>query len=261
VDAIVFDAGADCVAPTGEAPLDAAAAGLPASGLVLWLRGDRGVYKTAANAVCAWADQSGHGTLLTAYASRPSWLATGLAGLPAVRPSSPSGDGLSVGGVLGLGPTSARTMVAVVQLTSATARFHAVFQGRSTSAGTYLGLDANTFNTAGSREGVYMTSNGFDSGLATSLSPRVHVFTVSTMTVGTPILSGIDYRVDGATQSLTPRPTGANGNFEDFSTANYTSVATSAEGIVAEVLIYNRALDVTERGAVETALKARYGIP
>ena len=261
VDAVAFDGGSDCVSPTGEAPLDATAAGLPASGLVLWLRGDRGVYKTAANAVCGWADQSGHGAILTPYGARPSWSGTGLAGLPAVH-STTAGQGLSTSGVLGIPAQSARTFVAVVQLVSTTSRFNAVHQGNASTPGTYLGLDTNSYNTAGSREGVYMTNNAYDSALATTTaSPRIHVYTISAMTVGTPVLPGIDYRVDGVTQTLTRNPGGlGNGNFEDFSSANYTSVVTAAEGIVAEVLVYDRALTVTERGAVETALKARYGI-
>jgi hypothetical protein len=259
-DALVFDGGADCIAPAGEAPLDAAAAGFPASGLVLWLRGDRGVYKTAVNAVCGWADQSGQGSILTPYAGRPSWSATGLAGLPAVR-STPAGEGLSVGGVLGIAATSARTIIAVTQLVSATNRFEVVEQGQSGTPGTYLAVDTNTFNTAGSREGVYMTNNAYDTALATTTAPRIHVYTISTMTVGTPVLSGIDYRVDGVTQTLTRTSGGlGNGNFEGFSGANFTSVATNSEGIVAEVLIYDRALGDTERAAVEAALKTRYGI-
>jgi hypothetical protein len=261
VDALVFDGGSDCIAPTGEAPLDATAAGFPAGGLALWLRGDRGVYKTAGNAVCGWADQSGRGAILTPYAARPSWSATGIAGLPAVR-STTAGEGLSVAGVLGIAPTSARTIVAVSQLVSATNRFQPFTQGQSGTPGTYLGLDANTFLTAGGLEGVYVMNNAYDTALATTTAaPRIHVYTISTMTVGTPVLSGVDYRVDGVTQTLTRTSGGlGNGNFEDFSGANYTSVATNVEGIVAEVLIYDRALSVAERGAVEAALKTRYGI-
>jgi hypothetical protein len=260
-DALAFDGGADCVAPSGEASLDAAAAGFPADGLVLWLRGDRGVYKTATSAVCGWADQSGHGAVLTAHGGRPSWSATGVAGLPAVR-STTAGEGLSVAGVLGIAPTSPRTIVAVSLLVSATNRFLPFEQGQSGTPGTYLGLDTNTFNTAGSREGVYMMNNAYDAALATTTAaPRVHVYTISAMTIGTPVLSGIDYRVDGATQTLTRTSGGlGNGNFEDFSGANFTSVATNTEGIVAEVLVYDRALSVTERATVEAALKTRYGI-
>jgi hypothetical protein len=255
-----LDAGFDCLAPSGEAALVPATEGVSAAGLVLWLRGDRGVYKTAANAVCAWADQSGKGWLFTPYAGRPTWLPTGVGGKPAIR-STATGEGLSTSGVLGIAPTSARTIIAVVQLSSLTKRFAAVFAGQSGTPGTYLGLDTNTFNTIGQREGVYMMNNAYDSSLATSLTPRVHTYTIQTMTVGTPVLSGIGYRVDGAALTLTRTAGGlGNGNFENFATANYTSVATTNEGTVAEVLIYDRALTATEAGTVEAALKTRYGI-
>jgi hypothetical protein len=261
VDAVTLDAGAECIAPSGEAPLDAAAMNIPTNGLVLWLRGDRGVHKTAANAVCAWVDQSGHGTIFTPYGGRPSWSATGIAGLPALRPTT-TGEGLSTSGALGIAPTSARTIIAVVQLLSATQRFNAVYQGQANTPGTYLGLDANTYNTAGSREGVYMMNNAYDSALATTTAaPRVHVYTIQTMTVGMPVLPSINYRVDGAPQTLTRTAGGlGNGNFENFSTADYTSVVSGRDGYVAEVLFYDRALSGTEAAAVELALKARYGL-
>jgi hypothetical protein len=256
-----FDAGSDCVAPSGETPLSAAAAGLPSTGLALWLRGDRGIYKTAAQGVCAWADQSGHGTILTGTGVRPAWTSNGLGGQPAVHFMA-AGQQLGTSGVLGIAPTSARTIVAVLSLIATTQRFEAVFQGQSGTPGTYLGFDANTFGTVGNREGVYMMNNAYDSALATSSAPRIHVYTIPTMTPGAPILPGIDYRVNGATQALTRRPVGlGNGNFEDFSQANFTSVGSLAEGIIAEVLVYDRALTVDERGAVETALKTRYAIP
>ncbi len=83
---VTFDAGSDCVAPAGEAPLDVAAAGLPAGGLVLWLRGDCGVYKTAGNAVCAWVDRADTGgrsrpTPRARPGRRPDW--------PGCRPFAP----------------------------------------------------------------------------------------------------------------------------------------------------------------------------
>ena len=255
-----FDAGADCIAPSGETVLSATAEGLPSAGLVLWLRGDHGVYKTAAQGVCAWADQSGNHGIMTGTGSQPTWAATGLGGQAAIHFMS-SGQQLGTGGVLGLAPTSARTIVAVSALVATTPRFQPWFQGQIASPGTYLGLDENTFNTAGSREGVYLTNNAYDATLATSTSPRVHVYTISTMTPGTPILGNIDYRVNGATQTLTRTSGGlGDGNVEDFSAANATSVGAGAEGIIAEVLVYDRALTVDERGTLETALETRYAI-
>ncbi|HEY2899027.1 MAG TPA: hypothetical protein VGL59_00515 [Polyangia bacterium] len=255
-----IDAGADCLAPTGEAALVPATEGVPADGLVLWLRGDRGVYKTAAQAVCAWADQSANQFLLTSGQTRPVWTAAGVGTQPAIHFGA-AGQQLGMSGVLGLAPTSARTFVAVSILVQTTQRFQSIWQGQSGSPGTYVGVDQNTFNTAGSREGVYAMNNAYDAILATAPVPRIHVYTLPTMTPGTPILPVIDYRVNGAIQTLTRNPGGlGNGNFEDFSGANFTIVGSGAEGIVAEVLVYNRALVVDERVAIETALKNRYGI-
>jgi hypothetical protein len=259
-----FDAGLGCdPPPLTEAPLVPATEGVPAAGLVLWLRGDRGIYMTpGAGAVCAWADQSAQHGLLTPSGSYPLWEPISVGGKDAVHFRSV--PALATGGVLGIAPTSGRTFIAVVSLVSTTARFEAVFQGQAASPGTYLGFDANTFLTAGSREGVYMTNNGYDSSLATSTSPRVHVYTVKTMTPGLPVLSNVEYRVNGVVQTLTRTGGGlGNGNIEDFSAANVTVVGgpMSGDGRIAEVLVYDHALTDTDKTAVEAALKTRYGIP
>ncbi len=257
----LVDAGTGCVGPGPESLLSAASAGLPASGLVLWLRADHGVYKTVVNRVCAWVDQSGHGNVLRDAVNPPLWAATGLGNKAAIHFDAPS-TYLTTAGVLGIAATSGRTFVAVIQLVNTTARFQAVQQGQTGSPGTYLNLDANTFQTAGSREGVYATNNAYDAPLATSTSPRIHVFTISTMVPGTAVLSAIHYRVNGTTQSLTRTPAGlGNGNLEDFSNADFTLVGAGLDAIVAEVLVYDRALSMSERASTEAALKTRYAIP
>jgi hypothetical protein len=260
IDPIV-DVGVGCNPPPALPRPSPTAAGLPKDGLVLWLRGDRGVYATDSQRVCAWADQSGHQYLFLATGqARPLWGATLLGAEPAIHFDATT-NYLSVGGVLGIAPTSARTFIAVIQLVSTTQRFSAIMQGVGNSAGTYMNLDANTFSTAGSREGAYLTNNAYDTPLATSATPRVHVLTASTLAPGTTILSALDYRVDGATQTLTRTPGGlGSGKIEDFSAANFTLVGLGASAIMAEALVYDRVLSTDERAAVETALKARYGI-
>ena len=260
IDPIV-DVGVGCNPPPALPRPSPTAAGLPKDGLVLWLRGDRGVYATDAQRVCAWADQSGHQQLFLATGqARPLWGATLLGAQPAIYFDAAT-NYLSVGGVLGIAPTSGRTFIAVIQLVSTTKRFSAVMQGVGNSAGTYLNLDANTFSTAGSREGAYLTNNAYDTPLATSTTPRVHVLTASTLSPGTTVLSALDYRINGQSQTLTRTPGGlGNGKIEDFSAANFTLVGLGASAIMAEALVYDRALGTDERDAVETALKARYGI-
>jgi hypothetical protein len=255
------DLGADCLPPPSAVKLTPAAAGLPVGGLQVWLRADRGVYATEQQRVCAWADQSGHHALfLASSGTRPLWAASALGTQPGIDFDT-STSLLSITGVLGIPAASGRTFIAVVQSVDTTGRFAAVQQGQSGTRGTYLAIDANTYNTAGSREGIYICNNSYDSALATSTSARVHVYTVSTMAPGLPVLSNIDYRVSGVTQTLTRNNGGlGNGNTEDFSGANFTLVGAGAHAIMAEALIYDRALSVEERTTVETALKARYAI-
>ena len=256
-----LDVGAGCLPPTSAPKLTPAAAGLPANGLTLWLRGNRGVYATDQHRVCAWVDQSPNQfVFLASNGSRPLWAADNL-GTKAGIDFDSSTSALSVSGVLGIPATSGRTFIAVVQSVDTTGRFAAIQQGQSGTPGTYLAIDSNTFNTAGSLEGVYICNNSYDSAMATSRAPRVHVYTVNTMAPGQPVLANIDYRVNGATQTLTRNGGGlGNGNIEDFANANFSLVGGGAHAIIAEALIYDRALTVAERSTIETALQARYAI-
>jgi hypothetical protein len=275
-----FEAGPGCQAPAGPATLSPSTAGVPASGLVLWLRADTGVYTVAADAgaasvdgaapapqVCAWADASGNGWVLqNPTASAPAWRSQGPGGHPAIEFASTTAA-LQTAGVLGLGATSPRTFIAVETMINAGARFEPVGQGLTGSAGTYIMIDANPYETAGNLEGVYMTSNAFDTATATAASmTRVHVYTVSAMTVGTPVVDSVSYRVNGAAQTLTLLPGGSDGTFQDFSAADFTSVGSSytsttgvpPDALVSEVLVYDRALSSSETTSVEAALQARY---
>lgn len=261
------DGGVGCVGPAAETPLTPAAAGIPADGLVLWVRADHGIYKNAQNEVCAWHDQSGKANDLRQYTARPIWQSAAIGGQPAVHAATTS-QLLYADGVLGIAATSGRTFIAVAQLVTATGRFNPIIQGQGSTPGTYLMIDANTWQTAGSKEGVYVTNSSFDTGLATSTAPRLHVLAVSTMAAGTSISSAVTYRVNGAAQTLTLKS--GNGSIQSFAGANYTAVgsanaspsaaATGGDGLVAEALVYDRALTADEITAVETALKARYGL-
>jgi hypothetical protein len=258
-----YDAGLGCdPPPANQTPLVPATEGVPAQGLALWVRADRGIYMTpGAGLVCAWADQSGHGRILTNSGGRPQWRPGTVGGKEGVE-FDMTAAAMTTGGAVDVPATAGRTFVAVVASVSTTKRFQPVFQGQAGTAGTYLGIDTNTFSTAGSREGVYVTNNAYDSALATSTAPRVHVFTISTMVAGTPVLPSIDYRVNGVAQTVTRTAGGlGNGNIESFAAADFTAVGSAnADTIVAEALIYDHPLGATERDALEAALMARYGI-
>lgn len=203
---------------------------------MLWLRGDRGVYALAPS----------------------GWLFTGSITTPA----------LGISGALGIAPTSPRTYVTVETIVAGNGRFNPILQGLGGSLGTYLSIGTNAWQTAGNRERVYMTNNSYDTATATSPgTARVHIMTTSSMTVGDPVPSALDYRINGQTQTLSLRA-GSN-QINDFTGADFTSVGaaeTSSTGVtsdarLAEVIVYDRALTATEKAAAETALKARYAIP
>ncbi len=184
--------------------------------------------------MCAWADQSGHGRILTNAGGRPLWRPGTVGGKEGVHFDT-AAAAMATAGALDIPATSGRTFVAVVASVSTTKRFQPVTQGKAGTAGTYVGIDTNTFSTAGSREGVYVTNNAYDSALATSTAPRVHVFTISTMAAGTAVLPSIDYRVDGVVQTVSRTGGGlGNGNIESFAAADFTAVGSpGGDAIVA----------------------------
>ena len=134
-----IDAGSGCMPPAVQTALSPAAEGLPVDGLVMWVRGDRGVYKTAQNEVCAWRDQSGPNRLLVPSVSRPGWESAGLGGQAAIHFITEGQDLYT--DTLGLSPTSARTFIAVSRLVNTAGRFHPILQGQSGTAGNYFGID------------------------------------------------------------------------------------------------------------------------
>ncbi len=262
-DAGAVDAGTDagvarddagCPFPSGVT-VDAADAGLP-PGLVLWLRADLGVATLDGGAVCRWEDLSGHQhDVYPATATLPRFSPTGLQGGPALLFTTL--NHLVRGDVLGLSPTQGRTVATRAQLADTTHRFHQMLQGQAGTPGKYFGLDQNTFVTAGSREGVYVTNNSYDSDLVTSGQPHVHVYSVSSLVVGTVLPGALVYAIDGVPRTLLLRA-GAN-RVSDFSGANFTAVgygpqAGFGSAALAEVLIFDHALNDAERLAVEQHL-------
>jgi hypothetical protein len=269
-DAAVADAGTPCLAPDGEAPLSATTEGFPTQGLVLWLRADHGVSKTADQSVCAWADQSGAGVVLQGNDSaRPIWSATAVGAQAGI--DFTTGEALRYAGDLGTGAGGARTFVVVQQLVSTTGRFQAI--GQAGQQGGAIAIDTNTWQTQGSLYGVYADDTSYDSTQPTSTAPSVHVLTVDSIVADAAIAGAIDYRVDGKSLALTARS--GTGDFAGLAGSISTYVGSAiaggqgsptdaaptlpAEAIVTEVLVYDRALAPDERSALESALATRYG--
>jgi hypothetical protein len=257
-----FDAGnptqyddAGCPLPTGLT-LDAADAGVPSAGLVLWLRADLAAV-TRAGIVCRWDDVSGKGNhLLQSTAFLPTFNDAGINGEATVTFRNQN-QYLAIGGVLGIAPTSGRTIAAVMLSHDTTSRSQPILFGEGGSPGTYFGLDENTWQTAGSLEGIYVTNNSFDSDLPTAAVPRTYVMSVASLTPGVPLLTNnAVYSIDGLSRGLTLRA--GNGVANDFSAANYLAVGAAANAELGDVLIYDRELTTSERAQVEAELRARY---
>lgn len=254
---------AGCPLPTGLV-LDAADAGLPATGLVLWLRADRAVATLDGGAVCRWEDVSGNGRhFLPSSASLPRLEATALSGRSAVVFAT--GNYLTRPDVLGLGGNQGRTIASRTQSADTTRRWATFIQGTRANNWQYIELEQNTFMTSGSLQGVYVTANAYDSTVVTDGGAHTHVYSISSLNAGTQLPGALVYSVDGVVQTLT-RTQGGNGPngpgdnlVWDFSGANYTSIGETAVngfagGSVGEVLVYDHALSSTERAAVEAHL-------
>jgi hypothetical protein len=257
-----------CPIPTGVT-LSPGDAGIPSAGLALWLRADVGLntYGAAGDGgvVCRWDDVSGNDQSFTpASATPPTRVFGALGAAPAVSFNG-SSQNLSRAGVLGIGATSARTVAVYAKTSDTNHRWEAFFQGVDGSPGTYFGLDANTYLTAGlpdggGLEGVYVTDNSFDSDLATTTNARSHILSINSFAVGTTVPAALTYEVDGTLRTLTSR-SGA-GTVEDFSGANFTSVGYGASGftggVIGEVIVYDRELTPTERASVQQYFTGRY---
>lgn len=254
---------AGCPFPSGVID-DPTAVGLP-SGVVLWLRGERGVATLPDGiSVCRWEDVSGNGRHFSpATAALPSYQATAVGGRPGVV--FVTNSRLERPDVLGLGATQGRAIAVRSQILDTTRRFGSLLQGNRGNNWEYLELEQNTFNTVGSRVGVYLTANAYDSDVATATTARTHVYSITTMVPGTTLPGALSYAVDGVERTLTRTPGGngpsgpGNNLVWDFSGANFTSIGDTATpgftgGAIGEVLVFDHALTPQERAAVEAHL-------
>jgi hypothetical protein len=133
-------------------------------------------------------------------------------------------------------------------------------QGRTGDCCVHLGIDMNTYLTAGQRYGNYITDNSYDTNVATDTNPHIEVLTIDDLTPGLPVTSHVTHFIDGLSTTVNLRT--GTGFTNDFSSANYTHAAEGLGGdfYTAEVLMYSRVLTTAEREAIQDYLGARYGI-
>lgn len=234
--------------------------GAPPDGPRFWVRADAGVTTEGGAAVSAWADQSGHGADLTqgAVIARPTLVPDGANGAPAIR-----FDGTDdwLGGQIG----AIGAPVSIV----AVARFAQTNQG----SGDYdyvarLGHGATAYGHAS------ISRHAADNGNTN----RYYAWLGTNFAMG-PALDGAGWAVlasvhatdsprhrlyvDGGEQVVQDyaRALATDGGLELGRYANSAGFASHfLKGDIAEVLVYDRALDGAEVAALTAGLKGRHGL-
>jgi hypothetical protein len=238
-------------------------------GLQLSLRADSGVTTDDQGRVETWADQTdnGHDFSSLRPAARPGLSEETASGTPALTFNG-EGQFLLREDTTGIPNDSARTFVVVSRLTDPAARSPMFMQGRLNATGgnsNAYGIEANTFNTAGERFGVYLISVANDSERETDTNYHIHTIRTESFPALEDIRNTTTYYVDGAE---TPFEHTGGGTFNspfDGSASSIGSFSQEQPGVthtgeIAEIRAYDRALTEDQRSTVESELADRYGI-
>lgn len=240
-------------------------ASIPATGMMLWLKGDAGITQSAGK-VSTWTDQAGNGTISAnqaTAASQPTFVSSGVNGRPVVRFDG-SDDCLSFSGVPVNGLTGMTILMvsanSVSQSPTTHAQATAIYWDETASWGTvYLSPYQTKVNF---RFGTTQTSNLPTYNRPSSVGGN---FTITSVTHNGTTEA---LHVNGSS-ALTPTgklatisATSSNGYVgRGWSNSASNLLTTFYNGDIAEVIVYNRALTDSERQTVESYLSAKYFAP
>lgn len=243
--------------------IDPASASVPRSGMAVWLRADYGVVKDGNNKVSTWQDQSGgaHHATAPSTAAQPVWTANAVNGQAVLRFDGVANE---LQGAAGFDAGSSDTSIFVVQKRAVATdwvgvvsfnfngkvgeplltwrdnqRFGMNDSGRAVT-GVYVDLSANS---SGYWVNDYIRSGGTYGNGGTVTIRAID----SSVTLSSPLVSS-------GTQTW---------NSDSGATTygvgrHWFGGSEMINGDIAEVIIYSRALNSTERGAVETYLWRKY---
>ena len=224
-----------------------------ASGLRAWYRADRGVTKDTNDKVSGWADVSGHGLHVTQNAEssrRPDFLANSMNSQPAI--TFGGAELLVASGLPDLQDGADDvTVIAVVKPQAEQGYAASIF---------YWGTDGNlnyglTGEWAQNQFGLKWAADdgGFVRGAALNAS-AAQVQILSAIKSGTAATSW----VNGSVHGVTSVPAQMMGGASALAVGNATAPYYGFRGEIAEILVYNRALNSAERQSIEAALAAKY---
>jgi hypothetical protein len=237
-------------------------------GLQLLLNGDTAV-ATADGNVETWTDVTGDGFDFTQSdpAKRPTLVEDAINGYPALRFDGED-DHFIREDTLGIPNDSARTVAVVCRLTDAAARSPYLMQGKFGATGpdsNAYGPEANTYNTAGERFGLYLISVAKDSERATDTNYNVHVLRTADASGLSAMEESTTYHINGQRIPFADTSGGVRtSSLEADSTAigafPGSDPSTLMHGEIAEIFVFDRALLDSERAALEQGLFDKYGI-
>ena len=211
-------------------------------------------------AVARWEDKSGnarHMTQATA-ANRPVRTVAALNGRDSL--TSDSTDVLSGSHRVF---SSAISVFAVSRVTNAAARQSLFEFGDYFGTGSFY-VERNTYQTAGSRWGLYTarSSGGtaYDTTLSTSTSAEV-LSLVCNAVSGTSVLTSTDFRINGnPSGTLNPLQAGQGNLWPDYSAQTAAISIVSGTPLVSEIIVYNRVVSSSERQKLEGYLAWKWGL-
>jgi hypothetical protein len=231
--------------------IESLVAPIPLANMVTWLRADRGVIADASGGVSAWLDASGHqmDARTVAYATdHPTWVQGALAGRPVLRFNGTSNYLRTIGPFPGGADPYAIFVVA-----------------RPTASGARGLVGWGSFGST-DRVNAFRLENGGGP------DPRLDNYwwgndlvTTPTVPINTPSLYSATF--DGTTRTMrsngvvlgSDTPTGKN-TAPTPAFIGRTLPAELFQGDLAEVIVYDGALDDTARVQVETYLRIKYGL-
>jgi hypothetical protein len=237
------------ITATGSEPLP-----IPASGLVLWLRGDKGVTETN-GAVTGWQDFSGNFN----HASQPN-----LTKAPALTQNGSNGkpvlhfdggdDSMDVAGSSSLALTGDMTTFFVVNIADF-ATYRVVWA--KTAGNLARPYDYYTLPTTGIPRAFRGGASGHSSVDAME-APIPGEFSV----MGWEVNGGtnLTHYLNGAENGSGPVTVPATDDGNPLRIGTRGDDFTRLKGDLAEIIIYNRALDQTERTQVVSYLNSKYAL-
>ena len=239
---------------------------IPVPGNVLWLKADAAVYNDAGvtaatngQTVQQWNDQSGNGNNVTqtVAGNKPVFQTTQIGGQPAIYFDGAAGAKYLNNTVSNLVTTgAARTTFIVSKINTASTTGGTIFTFRRTATIHSLSLGLNAGVNYVYTDGVTAANNA--SAPASLFTDAKNPF-IATYSNGTG--SQIGFRFNGIPQTVSQvgivsTETGTAG----FTIGGREDYANWWQGLIAEVIVYNRTLTVAEIQQVESYLQTKYTI-